>query len=88
MTTRPMCSVFCWSAREIGWKAKSSPAADTAIRNATQFGWPPADELLLYIIHGALHLVGFDDTTDELEAVMRTAESEQLALFGLKPHWE
>ncbi|HTU25511.1 MAG TPA: rRNA maturation RNase YbeY [Pirellulales bacterium] len=61
-------------------------SADTAIRNAQQYGWPPADELLLYVIHGALHLVGHDDTTDELAAAMRTAEAAQLAHFGLEPH--
>ena len=24
-------------------------------------GWPAEDELLLYIVHGTLHLVGYDD---------------------------
>jgi probable rRNA maturation factor len=61
-------------------------SADTAIRNAAEYGWSPADDLLLYIIHGALHLVGFDDTTDEAEAAMRQAEAEHLARFGLRPH--
>ncbi len=61
-------------------------SADTAIRNAEKYGWPPADELLLYVIHGTLHLVGFDDATDELQAVMRAAEAEHLARFGLEPH--
>ncbi|HEX4145742.1 MAG TPA: rRNA maturation RNase YbeY [Pirellulales bacterium] len=62
-------------------------SADTATRNATQYGWSAADELLLYVIHGALHLVGHDDATDELEAVMRAAEAEQLGRFGLEPHY-
>jgi probable rRNA maturation factor len=61
-------------------------SADTATRNATEFGWSAADELLLYVIHGALHLVGYDDSTDELQDVMRAAEAEQLARFGLEPH--
>jgi probable rRNA maturation factor len=61
-------------------------SADTAIRNAKEFGWPPADELLLYVIHGTLHLIGFDDSTDALQGVMRAAEAEHLARFGLEPH--
>ena len=62
-------------------------SADTATRNAQQYGWPAADELLLYVIHGTLHLVGYDDTTDELEGVMRRAEAEHLGRFGLEPHY-
>ena len=33
-----------------------------------RFDWPAADELLLYVIHGTLHLVGYDDTTPEAQA--------------------
>src|ERR1700722_13208794 len=33
-------------------------SADTAIRSAAKYGWQPGDELLLYVIHGVLHLVG------------------------------
>ena len=62
-------------------------SADTAIRNAQQYGWSPADELLLYVIHGSLHLIGYDDSTDELQDIMRAAETEQLARFGLEPHY-
>lgn len=62
-------------------------SADTATRNAKEYGWSPADELLLYVIHGTLHLIGFDDTTDELQDVMRVAEAEHLARFGLEPRY-
>src|SRR3954447_23974387 len=31
-------------------------SADTAARTAAQLQWPAADELLLYVVHGALHL--------------------------------
>jgi probable rRNA maturation factor len=61
-------------------------SADTAIRNAQQYCWSPGDELLLYVIHGSLHLIGYDDTTDELAALMRKAEAEELGRFGLEPH--
>lgn len=38
-------------------------SADTAATQAPQYGASAADELLLYVIHGTLHLVGYDDTT-------------------------
>ena len=34
-------------------------SADTAAAAAAEVGWPPADEQLLYVIHGMLHLVGY-----------------------------
>ena len=38
-------------------------SAETAQRAAAEFGWSAAEELLLYVIHGALHLAGYDDAT-------------------------
>jgi probable rRNA maturation factor len=38
-------------------------SAETATRNARRFGTTLAHELRLYIIHGLLHLRGFDDRT-------------------------
>jgi len=40
--------------------------------------------LLLYCIHGALHLVGHDDLTPEPRREMRAAEKKYLALFGVE----
>lgn len=63
-------------------------SADTAAAAAPDYGWSAADELLLYVIHGALHLVGFDDHTPaDLEA-MRRREREHLARFGLEPRYQ
>ena len=56
-----------------------------AEREAVQFHWTPADEVLLYTIHGALHLVGYDDLTPDAKAEMRSAERRHLANFGLTP---
>jgi probable rRNA maturation factor len=63
-------------------------SADTAARRAAEFGWTGDDELLLYVIHGTLHLVGYDDKTDQERTKMRSAERRYLALFGLQPHDE
>jgi probable rRNA maturation factor len=59
-------------------------SADTALRTAQQLGWPAADELLLYVVHGTLHLIGHDDATDDLRAAMRAAERRCLARFGIE----
>lgn len=60
-------------------------SADTAIEQAARLGWPPQDELLLYVAHGALHLVGYDDLDAESAARMRQRERQCLAEFGLVP---
>jgi probable rRNA maturation factor len=62
-------------------------SAETAIRSAAGFGWQPADELLLYVIHGALHLVGCDDLDPQQQVQMRQREREHLAHFGLAPRY-
>lgn len=61
-------------------------SADTALAVAPQYGWEPVHELLLYVIHGTLHLVGGLDATPEEQADMRAREREYLARFGLEPH--
>jgi probable rRNA maturation factor len=54
-------------------------SADTAAASARQFGCTAEDELLLYVLHGALHLVGYDDTAPKLRRQMRAKEQEYLA---------
>lgn len=58
-------------------------SADYAAREAPTFGWTTDDELLLYTVHGALHLVGYDDLEPALKAEMREQETAYLARFGL-----
>jgi probable rRNA maturation factor len=53
-------------------------SADTAKTCARQYNSTPENELLLYVIHGTLHLVGYDDTSPRLRAVMRKKEEEYL----------
>ncbi len=62
-------------------------STDTAIRSAAQYGWAPADELLLYVIHGTLHLVGYDDLSPGPLAEMRERERACLKRFGLEPRY-
>ena len=62
-------------------------SAETARRAARRFGWSPADELLLYVIHGTLHLVGQGDDSPAARARMRARERHYLAQFGLAPRY-
>ena len=58
-------------------------SADTASRNASEYDWPADSELLLYAIHGALHLVGHRDKQPEEIAVMHAAEASILRELGI-----
>ena len=40
------------------------------VAQAAQAGWTPGDELAWLVIHGVLHLLGYDDETDEGRAEM------------------
>jgi probable rRNA maturation factor len=63
-------------------------SSEYAAREAIAYGWTTDDELLLYVIHGALHLVGHDDTTPEAKQAMREAEATYLAQFGLEHRYK
>jgi probable rRNA maturation factor len=58
---------------------------DTAQRVASGLHVPPMHELLLYIVHGTLHLCGLDDIEATDQALMRTAEASVLRLLGIDP---
>jgi ssRNA-specific RNase YbeY (16S rRNA maturation enzyme) len=46
---------------------------------------PPRMELLLYALHGMLHLSGFDDRTDRDFALMHRTEDSILESLGFAP---
>ena len=50
---------------------------------AEQVAWQ--DELLLYAVHGLLHLVGFDDRTRRDFDAMHQKEDEILTAIGIGP---
>ncbi|MEM7453405.1 MAG: rRNA maturation RNase YbeY [Planctomycetota bacterium] len=60
---------------------------DTAVREADELGIEPFDELLLYAVHGTLHLVGYRDKEPAAAAEMRSAEKEYLAAAGVEHVW-
>ena len=59
-------------------------AREAAAHHWPEHGLPPATrELMLYAAHGALHLCGLDDATDDRRAEMRRAEADALAACGV-----
>lgn len=56
-------------------------SADTAAREAEARGLPFARELLLYVAHGVLHLLGYDDHDEEERNRMHARQEELLDAF-------
>ena len=57
-------------------------SADTACREAKARDIPPLQELVLYVVHGALHLAGFDDKNPKARTRMRAEERRVLKALG------
>jgi probable rRNA maturation factor len=76
---------FALEAREGYIEGEIVCSAQTAQSAAAQWGWPAEHELLWYVVHGALHLAGYDDQTSEGRQAMRGREQEILAALGLPP---
>ncbi len=51
-------------------------STDTACRQAPDYGMDPLDEAHLYVVHGVLHLLGYDDRTDSDADRMATRQRE------------
>ena len=61
---------------------------EVAKSRAAEFSWTAEEELLLYVVHGMLHLVGFDDATPEQQTAMQEKERSYLATLNIQvPHW-
>jgi len=54
-------------------------SVEHAQSRALELGEPFSRELSLYLVHGWLHLAGYDDRNDDDRAVMRLAEQRALA---------
>ncbi len=59
-------------------------SAETAARAAAARNIAPVDEVLLYLVHGLLHLCGYDDLDDPSRDAMRIREREVMAELGLR----
>jgi rRNA maturation RNase YbeY len=54
---------------------------DTVYDNAKKFGVTFEQELLRVVIHGVLHLLGFNDKSDEEQKIMRENEDSYLKIY-------
>ena len=62
-------------------------SVEMAAQTAPNFGWSTQDEVVLYLVHGLLHLVGYCDLSDAEKQVMRERERDILKMWGLTPHY-
>lgn len=58
-------------------------AYETCAREAEAAGKPLSDHVTHLIVHGLLHLLGYDHVTDEDAALMQSGEIRILATLGL-----
>jgi probable rRNA maturation factor len=58
-------------------------SVDMALKQSKQFKTSASEELLLYILHGILHLRGYDD--HKPKDISRMRAKEQVILKQLKP---
>lgn len=58
-------------------------AYETCLREAEEAGKPPPAHVTHLVVHGILHLFGFDHETDADAAVMERLEAAVLAKLGL-----
>jgi probable rRNA maturation factor len=58
-------------------------SAETACAMAREHCMGPASELALYVVHGLLHLCGYDDRDEAAAATMQKRQREALAAAGV-----
>ena len=59
-------------------------STDRAIDNAREFKTAPLYELYLYVIHGLLHILGYDDKNRKLRKVMEEKTAHILSVLNFK----
>lgn len=79
---------FVLSRSEEALEGEIVVSAEMAAQQAAQFGWHLGQEMLLYVIHGALHLVGYRDTTKSQQRSMREREQHYLRMLGYETSCE
>ncbi len=67
--------------RSRGISAQIVVCTDVAVQQARLRGLPRQKELMLYVVHGLLHLMGYEDQTPRGAAKMHAREEEILDAF-------
>jgi probable rRNA maturation factor len=57
-------------------------STEMAVQSALRYGWSASKEMELYLVHGLLHLCGYDDGTVSERRLMRNRERSILKLAG------
>lgn len=58
-------------------------AWETVVREAAEQGKTPADHMVHLVVHGVLHLLGYDHETDDEAEEMEDLEVQVLATLGI-----
>jgi len=69
---------------DIGIIADVLVSTDTAVTNARVFKTSPLHELLLYVIHGILHVLGYDDQNAKDSKIMQAKADRILGTLSIK----
>jgi len=59
---------------------------DRMKENSVIYNSNQQDELLRVMAHGTLHLLGYNDKSEQESFVMRSKEEEKVKLFHVEPH--
>ncbi len=62
-------------------------STEMAFNTAPEFHWTPHDEVVLYLVHGLLHLLGYDDLCRGEKQMMRSRERAILKFWNLTPRY-
>ena len=69
-------------AGKLGISAQLIVCGDVAVRQAAAHGQGRQRELMLYVVHGLLHLMGYEDKSVRGSARMHAREDEILSAFS------
>ena len=70
--------VLSWPLEEPITLGDVAISLDTAARQAAARGWSIEDEIALLLVHGILHLLGYEDESEAGAEAMRSKERELL----------
>ena len=79
---------FCFDEARDSLSGEVVLNAELATEVAKRYDWTPPDELLLYLVHGLLHLCGYDDRDEPSQGRMRRRETALLSEWGLHPVYD
>ena len=74
---------FCVEHRDTHLEIELVVSAEMAQINSEDYDWDKESELLLYVIHGTLHQIGYDDKTEQDSLLMRLMEAKYLRILGI-----